>query len=205
VPEEEVKNSEEPHQLDVLSEVLPTVISAFKKLDEDGRRTLFRTIGTFFGFDSEMRSSVTTSTPVETAPGRFSKPHPISPKEFLLQKQPRSDVERVACLAYYLTYYRDQPHFKTLDISKLNTEAAQIKFSNPIFTVNNAATMGYLAQASRGNKQISAAGEMFVAALPDREAAQAAMANARPRRKSKRLTTEVRPKRKSRRQTPDER
>jgi hypothetical protein len=91
-------------------------------------------------------------------------------------------------LAYYLTHYRDQPHFKTLDISKLNTEAAQIKFSNPALSVNNAAITGYLAQASKGNKQISAAGEVFVAALPDREAAQAAMAKARPKRKSKRPT-----------------
>jgi hypothetical protein len=94
-------------------------------------------------------------------------------------------------LAYYLTHYRDQQHFKTLDISKLNTEAAQIKFSNPVLSVNNAATMGYLAQASKGNKQISAPGEMFVAALPDRDAAQAAMANARPKRKSKRPTPEA--------------
>jgi hypothetical protein len=191
VSEEEVKNSEGTQELDLLSEVLPEVISAFKRLDEDGRRKLFRTIDAFFGFDSEGRGRATTRTPVETAPGRFSKDHPISAKEFLLQKQPRSDVERIACLAYYLTYYRDQPHFKTLDISKLNTEAAQIKFSNPTLSVNNAATMGYLVQASKGNKQISAPGELFVAALPDRAAAQAAMANARPKRKSKRPTPEA--------------
>ena len=116
---------------------------------------------------------------------RFSKDRPISPKEFLLKKQPRTDVERVACLAYYLTHYRDQPFFKTLDISKLNTEAAQIKFSNPAKAVDNAAMLGYLAQATKGSKQISAPGELFVDALPDREAAQTAMASARPRRKNK--------------------
>jgi hypothetical protein len=204
VSEEEVEKGEEAQQLDLLSELLPDVISAFKRLDDDGRRNLFRAIGSVFGFDSEVSSSSSTRIPAETAPGRFSKDHPVSPKEFLLQKQPRSDVERVACLAYYLTHYRDQPHFKTLEISKLNTEAAQIKFSNPIFTVNNAATMGYLAQASRGNKQISAAGELFVAALPDREAAQAAMANARPKRKSKRPTPEPRSMRKSKRPMPEE-
>jgi hypothetical protein len=191
--EEEVKKSESAQQLDLLSEVLPVVISEFRKLDEEGRLKLFRTIGTFFGFDSEVSSSSATRSPEETGPGRFSKDHPVSPKEFLLQKQPRSDVERVACLAYYLTHYRDQPHFRTLDISKLNTEAAQIKFSNPVLSVNNAATLGYLAQASKGNKQISAPGEMFVAALPDRDAAQAAMANARPKRKSKRQTPEPAP------------
>lgn len=52
------------------------------------------------------------------------------PKEFMVQKRPRTDIERVACLGFYLTHYRDTPHFKTLDISKLNTEAAQPKFTN---------------------------------------------------------------------------
>ena len=185
--EEEVKNSESGQQLDLLSELLPVVISAFRRLDEDGRRKLFRTVGTLFGFDSDVSSSsLISSQVVEGVPGRFSKDRPISPKEFLQQKQPRTDVERIACLAYYLTHYRDQPHFKTLDISKLNTEAAQIKFSNPALSVNNAAITGYLAQATKGNKQLSAPGEMFVAALPDRDAAQAAMANARPKRKSRR-------------------
>lgn len=191
--EEEVKDGEEAQQLDRLTEVLPAVISAFRRLDDDGRRKLFRTVGSIFGFDSDVSPVSATRTPVEIAPGRFSKERPISPKEFLLQKQPRSDVERVACLAYYLTHYRDQPHFKTLDISKLNTEAAQIKFSNPSLSVNNAEKMGYLAQASRGTKQISAPGEMFIAALPDRDAAHAAMAKARPRRKSRRATPETSP------------
>jgi len=47
----------------------------------------------------------------------------MSPKDFLLEKQPRTDVERIACLAYYLTHYRATPHFKTIDLSILNTEA----------------------------------------------------------------------------------
>jgi len=116
---------------------------------------------------------------------RFSKDRDISPKEFLLKKQPRTDVERVTCLAYYLTQYREQRYFKTLDISKLNTEAAQIKFSNPAKAVDNATSYGYLAPATKGNKQISAGGELFVDALPDRDAARAAMLNARPRRRAK--------------------
>jgi hypothetical protein len=190
VSKEALKTNEGTQQVDLLSEALPVVISAFQRLDENGQRKLFRSIGTIFGFDSDAGSNSTTRAPIDIAPGRFSRDHPISPKEFLLQKQPRTDVERVASLAYYLTHYREQPYFKTLDISKLNTEAAQIKLSNPTFTVNNALKMGYLAQASAGQKQISAAGEMFVAALPDRQAAQTAMANARPRRKPRRPAPE---------------
>jgi hypothetical protein len=103
----------------------------------------------------------------------------------MLRKQPRTDVERVACLAYYLANYRETPHFKTLDISKLNTEAAQVKFSNAAKAVDNATAYGYLVPSTKGNKQLSAAGELFVEALPDRAAAKATMDSARPRRRPK--------------------
>ncbi len=114
----------------------------------------------------------------------------MSPKEFVLQKQPRTDVERVACLAFYLTHYRNTPHFKTIDISKLNTEAAQSKLSNPAVAVDNATKTGYLAPAIKGTKQLSAPGEVFVQALPDREAAKAAMERIKPRKKSRKSTKE---------------
>ncbi len=189
VAEDKPKNSAE--QLDLLSEVLPDVISAFRKLNDEGREKLFKTVSTLFGFGTNSAIAHTVSIPIslsESADGRFSKDRPISPKEFLVKKEPRTDVERVACLAYYLTQYKDQPHFKTLDISKLNTEAAQVKFANAANVVNNATSYGYLAPATKGNKQISSAGERFVEALPDRDAARAVMANSRPRRKSKRGT-----------------
>jgi hypothetical protein len=191
VSEQEIENGNSAQQLDLLSKTLPEVISAFKRLDEDGRLKLFRAVGTVFGLDVEISSRPSTGGHAWTFPDRFSKDHPISPKEFLLKKQPRTDVERVACLAYYLTHYREQPHFKTLDISKLNTEAAQIKLSNPASAVDNAATYGYLTQATRGSKQLSAPGEKYVEALPDREAARVAMASARPRKKSKRAKPEA--------------
>jgi hypothetical protein len=109
----------------------------------------------------------------------------VSPKDFLLDKKPRTDVERVACLAYFLTHYRDTPFFKTIDISKLNTEAAQPKFSNAAKAVDNATNSRYLVPGAKGNKQLSATGELFVQALPDRESAKSAMISQRPRRRRK--------------------
>jgi hypothetical protein len=67
----------------------------------------------------------------------------------------------------------------------MNTEAAQTKLSNPAQAIINATKSGYLAQAIKGMKQLSAAGEMFVEALPDRETADEAFANARPGRATK--------------------
>ena len=109
----------------------------------------------------------------------------LPPKEFMFQKQPRTDIERIACLAYYLTHYRDTRQFKTIDLSKLNTEAAQIKFSNTAFAVVNATNAGFLVAAERGSKQLSAIGELYVEALPDRDKAKEVIANARIRRRRK--------------------
>jgi len=105
----------------------------------------------------------------------FTKEREYSSKEFILKKDPKTDVERVACLAYYLTHYKSQPHFKTTDITNINTEAAQRKFSNAAKAVDNATTLGYLVPATKGQKQISAPGELFVQKLPDREAAKEIM------------------------------
>ena len=88
----------------------------------------------------------------------------------------------MTCLAYYLTHYRDTPHFKTVDISALNTEGAQPKFSNASVAIDNATRDGYLVTATKGTKQISSAGEKYVELLPDREAAREAMRTFRTRR-----------------------
>jgi hypothetical protein len=159
--------------LDIMSLVAP-----------ENRQRLLQSLATFY----DLTEPVSSPSPgaVQRRHGiPFSQEKIVSPKEFLFEKKPQTDVERVTALAYYLTHYRDTPFFKTLDISKLNTEAAQAKFSNPTYAVDNATKYGYLVPASRGNKQLSAGGEIFVQALPDREAAKAAIQNARPKRKTK--------------------
>jgi hypothetical protein len=180
-------NATSEDRIGQLSDALNETVAIFRRLDDTARATLLRTLSTLLGINVLPESArgprtVSFSEPTE----RFSKEQSLSPKEFLVKKQPRSDVERVACLGYYLGHYRDQPHFKTLDISKLNTEAAQSKLSNAAYAVNNATKYGYLAPAVKGSKQLSAGGEMFVEALPDRDAAAAALAHSRPKRGAKR-------------------
>lgn len=162
--------------LDIMSTVAP-----------ENRQRLIQSLATFFDLP-QMSASIDSGGGSKRSGIPFSEEKILSPKEFLFEKKPQSDVERVTALAYYLTHYRDTPYFKTLDISKLNTEAAQAKFSNAAYAVENATKYGYLVPASKGNKQLSAPGELFVQALPDREAAKSAMQNARPKRKSKKTT-----------------
>lgn len=156
--------------------VLRIIIDGLNDLESEARARILRAAQTFFGLDSPSpHTTVATSTstsPNARDPGApaFSARTELTPKEFLFQKQPSTDVERVACLAYYLTHYRGTPHFKTVDISKINTEAAQSKFSNTAYAVTNASNSGLLVPAGKGNKQLSARGELYVEALPNREA-----------------------------------
>lgn len=169
-------------------EALSTIVGVLKQLDLDAQKRVLQSVQTFLGVPAErVQHSINGTLPFSEAPYNqsFSRDRSATPKEFLRDKNPMTDVERVTCLAYYLTHYRDTPHFKTLDISTLNTEAAQPKFSNTAVAVDNARKLGYLVPATKGNKQITALGEKFVELLPDREAAREAVRNFRPRHRGK--------------------
>lgn len=113
----------------------------------------------------------------------------LTAKQFMAQKKPKTDGERVTCLAYYLTHQRRTSQFKTRDLTELNKkEAAGTPFSNPTVAVNNAMRDNqFLTPAGGGKKQITARGEALVDALPDREKVAAALAEnpIRRRRPSK--------------------
>ncbi len=171
---------------------LNALVSALTPLDQVARIRLLRTISTFFELnlrevlpDLALPQKAGGGTELErrgVAHPTFSEDRSLSPKAFLIEKRPQSDVERIACLAYYLTHYRDQATFKTLELSKLNTEAAQIKLSNPTRAVDNAASAHFLIPAGQGKKQLSAIGELYVQALPDRVAAKESIADLKRRR-----------------------
>lgn len=155
-----LENIEKEKQIHIL-----TTVKTWLKVDEKSKLSPETTKQTgFWGSDLVSDSSKKTL--------KFSDRKELSPKQFMMGKKPNTDVEKIACLAYYLTRYRETPHFKTLDLSKLNTEAAQQKFSNAPQAANDAAKRGFLVPAVGGKRQISGIGEQFVQALPDREAAK---------------------------------
>lgn len=109
----------------------------------------------------------------------------LKPKDFVREKDPKNDVQRVACLAFYLTHFRETAQFKSRDLAALNTEAAGPRI-NMSRAVNNAQNQNaYLAVAGSGNKQITALGEDIVNALPNQEAVKAAEEQKRPKRRKK--------------------
>ncbi|MDT0434461.1 MULTISPECIES: hypothetical protein [Streptomyces] len=122
------------------------------------------------------RETSTEPSPSASAAETHTQGDTPTPRSFMTQKKPNSLVERIACLSYYLSYYRDTPHFKTSDLVLLNTEAAAPKFGNASRDVDNADRQsGYLVTAGKRLKQITPRGEAMVQSLPDREAVAAAL------------------------------
>lgn len=177
---------------------LQAVIGALRPLDQEARNRILEAAATFLGIApirprgreiAQGSQSGTSFAAPTSSRAPFSEDTTMSPKEFLMEKAPKTDVERIACLAYYLTHYRDTPHFKTLEISTLNTEAAQPKFSNTAYSTANAVKLGYIVPSTKGHRQLSALGERFVQALPDRNAAKEVLLSLRRRNRSKRKRT----------------
>jgi len=103
-------------------------------------------------------------------PARNSTTETVSIKEFIKAKAPRTDLERLTCLAYYLTHERGIEVFTTREIRKLNEEARGQPLANPSATANNAVSQNkYLSPVGHGKRRMTILGEDFVEALPDRE------------------------------------
>ncbi len=164
---------------------LGVVLKAVNGLETAQQRWVFDAASTNLGLGT---TSVTPSAPPR-AGAPLASPRPGTddgpgPKDFLRAKNPQSDVQRVACLAYYLSHYRGQPSFKTKDLTALNIEAAAGKIGNASQAVNNATKQShYLAPAGGGRKQITAFGEDVVTGLPDQTAVKAVESNKPKRRK----------------------
>ena len=172
---------------------LKTILQALEPLDETQRKFVLKTVAERMGVS--VPSSVAQERTLSGMQGGAGVGSSSSgggvqegqtPKQFLKMKMPKTDVQRIACLAYYLTHGREQPNFKTEDLTKLNTEAGGTPLSNPSMAVGNATKQNkFLGAVGEGKKQITALGEDVVIALPDEEAVKAVLSNHRKPRKKK--------------------
>ena len=174
------------------TEVLSKIVDLLRSLDHGDRQRVLDSVSMFYRLDNgaigqpailRTRSSPEQDSKERPSRVAFTIHESPSAKDFLLHKQPQTDIERVACLAYYLAHYSDTPTFKTIDISKLNTEAAQPKFSNTAYAVNNAVKAQIIVPHTKGARQLSALGERFVQALPDRDAARGILTSGRGKKR----------------------
>ena len=181
-----------PSKADAEIHAMQEALAALASLDQPEQQRVLNWLANKLNLSSpaapEMHSTILASGgPVVLPIGEGA----ASPKVFVGRKRPATDVERIACLAYYLPHFRDTPRFNAKDLASLNTEAAQPKIGDIARAVNNAAYQNrFISQAGSGKKQITVIGEAVVEALPDRdkvkEAFEAHAAVARRKSKPKR-------------------
>jgi len=175
-------------------EVFQRIVSGLSEFEKETKVRIIQSVITFMKLDGIAWGTASEPSSRQVADSLTSPVHSfkntstVDPKQFLVEKMPHTDVERVACLAYYLAQYRETPHFTTLEISKLNTEAAQPKFANTAQTLKNAATRGFIVSGERGKKQLSSTGEQFVQVLPDRDLAKQLLQRFRSRKSRKSMS-----------------
>jgi hypothetical protein len=151
-------------------DAVQSILALLTNFDEATRTKILRTVNAFYSEPGERIPTAPSATE------EFFKARPTSAKQFILEKQPHTAIERVTCLAYFLTRFRDIREFKTADIIQLNMEAAQPKLANASSALKDAVKAGMLTSAGGGKRQIGALGELYVDALPDRAAARDAVA-----------------------------
>lgn len=168
---------------------LGTVLKALGELKDNQQKWVLQTASSRLGISGVLGPSSPTGAEVgegQVDSGTGDGTSRMTAKQFMKGKHPKTDVQRVACLAYYLTYVKKQKLFKTRNLTNLNTEAACPSLGNPSQAVDNATKQSrYLAQAGKGNKQITALGEDVVKALPDQEAVKTLDAQQRPKRRKR--------------------
>ncbi|MGD1018804.1 MAG: hypothetical protein ABSA12_05740 [Verrucomicrobiia bacterium] len=167
------------------------ILGALEPLEDEKRKFVLKTVTDRLG--------IAGVTPVASnTGGRTASPAPvgssgaaivikeITAKDFLKAKNPQTDAQRIACLAYYSTHNKEQTEFKTADLTKLNEEARGIRLSNPAVAVMNATDANkFLAPAGKGKKRITTLGEDVVDALPDQEAVKTIVTASKAGRRKK--------------------
>lgn len=165
---------------------LGIVVTALDSLDEQQRLWVLETAASRFSLKVGTAGSGTDAPAGGTGTAAAHGSKDTSPKSFMRTKNPNTDVQRITCLAFYLTRFRDTPHFKTGQLTQLNTDAARPKLANPTVAVGNATKAGYLTPAGKGNKQLTTLGEDLAEALPDQEKVKLLVSQNRGRKKKAR-------------------
>jgi len=88
-------------------------------------------------------------------------------KTFVGEKQPKSDLQFTAVVAYFFRYEAPQADRKETiqakDLQDAGRQARGIGFDRPLTTLNNAVAQGYFDRAARGEFKLNAVGENLVA------------------------------------------
>ncbi len=92
------------------------------------------------------------------------------PRAFMRVKRPETDVQRVACIGYYLAQTTGNHGFSSKDLGTTYTLSGGSKINLPRALDNATRKAKYLSNRGPREKQLTTLGEDIVEALPDQSA-----------------------------------
>lgn len=155
-------------------EAAQTIVTILRDRDKGEQERILRWVSESLQLSSLVLGAPTSHpTPIPHAPSTepSSQLTTINIKSFVAQKQPKSDVQFAAVVAYFYQFEaREAERKAAIEASDLQ-EAARLadwkRFRKPYVPLQNAANQGYLDRAGGGAFRINAVGENLVAmALP---------------------------------------
>lgn len=107
-------------------------------------------------------------------------------RSFVRLKQPANDVQRVACLVYFLTHTQNKLGFTSKEITQAHTDSGGSAINMTRALDNATRQTRYLSSRGRKEKQLTPLGEDAVNALPSQEAVRGLGAGSKGPKKKKR-------------------
>jgi hypothetical protein len=106
-------------------------------------------------------------------------------RAFIRIKRPTTDVQRVACLGYFLAGTTRNPGFSSKDVTKAHTDSGGSKINMTRALDNATRSAKYLSNRGPKEKQLTTLGEDIVVALPDQQAVKEIESSAKGRGKAR--------------------
>lgn len=177
------------------AKALVTVLSALDPLDKNDRQWVLQSAANRWSISLPVshagsENGGNANAAAVTAPlgkGNTANGHAAiaahDARVFIRTKKPLNDVERVACLAYYIMKTKSQAGFTRKDINAAHTDSGGSNINMTRALDNATRQSKYLSNRGQREKQLTTVGEDVVEALPDRDAVAAVLAAARSGRK----------------------
>ena len=106
-------------------------------------------------------------------------------RSFIRIKRPATDVQRVACLGYFVLQTTGQQGFSSKEVAQANVNSGSSKINLTRALDNATRQSKYLSSRGGNSKQLTTLGEDVVDALPDQQAVDELEAAVKGRGKSK--------------------
>jgi len=168
---------------------IEVIVKELQKLEEQDRQGVISFALDQLGMKSIQGSTVPLGGAGQSAtPGNSSTGINNSMADFVKNKKPQNEYQRVAVIAYYLEHKDRKKEFKNIEMSKANTEnARQPKISNITDVVSKARDRYKFLTKGMGKAthQLSTHGADIVEALPDEAKVKTLIAEGKSRKTQK--------------------